>query len=324
MNILGIETTCDETSLALVQDGQFILNETTVSQILKHREFGGVVPDLGAREHLKNLSEIGDKFLEEIKDYKIDAVAVATKVGLPPALQVGESYAQGLSKSLGVPLIKVHHGIAHLWGVFIDKSFEEKPEFPFLGLIVSGKHTHLVDMQSPTDYEILGETLDDAVGEAFDKVARMLGLPYPGGPEIERVALTGDNKSISFPIPLKDEDTLNFSFSGLKTAVRNYIEKEEKNYTDETKKFFTADVAASFQEAAYSAIVAKVHKAMKETKYKTLVLGGGVAASQRLTDLLFNELGLSGESFDLFVPHREYCTDNASMIAGYAFNLAEN
>lgn len=322
MNILGVETTCDETSLALVQDGVKVLHETTVSQILKHRQYGGVVPDLGAREHLTNLQSIGDEFMREINDHKIDAVAVAAKIGLPPAVQVGEAYAAGLAKSLNVPLIPVNHAVAHIWGTWIDQKFETKPEFPFLGLIVSGGHSQIVQFDSPTSYEVLGDTLDDAVGEAFDKVAAMLKLPYPGGPEVEAMAQLGDELSIKFPIPLKDDDTLNLSFSGLKTAVRNYIAAEEGKYDEKTRKFFVGDVCASFQLSAFTAIANKVLKAMQETKIHELVIGGGVACNQRLVDVLFNRIG-EAHQFDLYVPSKQYCTDNASLIAGYAYNLAE-
>jgi N6-L-threonylcarbamoyladenine synthase len=322
MNILGVETTCDETSLALVRDGMHIERETTVSQILKHRDFGGVVPDLGAREHLSNLEQIGEEFLNEIPLETINAVAIATQVGLPPALQVGESYAKGLAKALGVELIEVHHGIAHLWAAFIDDTIDEKPEFPFLGLIVSGKHSHIVHVRGPNDYEVIGEAIDDAIGEAFDKVAKMLGLPYPGGPEIEKLARIGDEKAIKFPIPLKDEDTLNLSFSGLKTAVRNYIDKERKNYPEAAEKFFLADVAASFQETAFQSILLKLKAAMKQTKLRNLVIGGGVAANQRFIDLLYNDIGNTYKT-NFYFPQTKYCGDNASNIASYAFYMQQ-
>lgn len=325
MNILGIETTCDETSLALVADGQKIIDEITVSQILKHQPYGGVVPDLGAREHLTNLTQIGGEFITKLRSagHSIDAVAVAAKVGLPPAVQVGEAYAAGLSKSLNVPLIPINHVLAHLWGVWVDPSFDEKPVFPLLGLIVSGGHTQLISFDSPTEYEIIGDTLDDAVGEAFDKVASMLKLPYPGGPQIEESAKIGDSQAIDFPVPMKDDERLRFSFSGLKTAVRTYIDKERPKILPEMEKFFVADVAASFQDVAFQSIANKVNQALKETGHKILVIGGGVAANQRLVDVLFREIGNAGHQFDLFVPSLKYCTDNGSLIAGYAFNYAE-
>jgi len=321
MNILGIETTCDETSFALVQDGIKVIHEVTMSQVAKHAQYGGVVPELGAREHVKNIEQLGQKFFDAIKGHTIDAVAVASKVGLPPAVQVGESYANALAQALQVPLIPVNHVIAHVWGVWIDESFIEKPTFPFLGLIVSGGHTQLVTFSSPTEFDIIGETLDDAVGESFDKVASMLGLPYPGGPEIERVAEKGDSKAVTFTIPLEHEDSLNFSFAGLKTAVRTYIEKELPKQHDTYKDYFIADVAASFQLTAFTHLAQKVEKAIKQTGYTQLVVGGGVAASQRLTDILFSYFEEKEMKVQLFVPNRKFCTDNASIIAGYASNL---
>ena len=323
MNIVGIETTCDETSFALVQDGTKILHEVTMSQIAKHAPYGGVVPELGAREHVKNIEQLGEKFFKDIAAHKIDAIAVAAKVGLPPAVQVGEAYANALAKAMKVPLIPINHVIAHLWGVWIDEAFTVKPSYPFLGLVVSGGHTQIISVQSATSYEILGETLDDAVGEAFDKVASMLGLPYPGGPEIERVAEKGDSKAVPFTIPLEHEDTIQFSFAGLKTAVRTYVEKELPKQHEVYKPYFIADVAASFQWAAFTHIAQKVEKALAMTGYTEVVVGGGVAASQRLTDILYSYLTEKETKFTLFVPNRKYCTDNASVIAGYAYNNPE-
>jgi len=323
MNILGVETTCDETSLAIVSNGRTIVQEVTITQIEKHKQYGGVVPDLGAREHLTNLQQMGEEFLKQASGIKIDAVAVASKFGLPPAVQVGEAYAAGLAKALKVPLIPVHHGMAHMWGVWIDSAFAEKPQFPLLGLIISGGHTHLIAFESATEYEVLGKTQDDAIGEAFDKVAAMLGLPYPGGPAVEKLALKGDKFAIEFPVPLRGDKTLNFSFAGLKTAVRQYIESEQDKYPEGVARdYFKADVAASFQHAASSHIADKVIDALKETKFKTLVLGGGVACNQFLIDHLFNNV-VRELNIDLLVPALKYCTDNASLIAGYAFNYAD-
>jgi len=323
MNILGIETTCDETSLAIVSNGRIIIQDITISQIEKHKQYGGVVPDLGAREHLTNLTQMGKDFLEKASGIKIDAVAVSSKIGLPPAVQVGEAYAAGLAKSLKVPLIPVNHVVAHMWGVWVDKAFELKPEFPLLALIVSGGHTQIMAFDNPEDYEVLGKTQDDAMGEAFDKVASMLGLPYPGGPAIEKAALTGDRLAIPFPVPLKNVNTMNFSFAGLKTSVRQYIEKERDIYPEgPARDYFTSDVAASFQQAACEHIAEKVLLAIKDTKYKTLVLGGGVACNQFLIDYLYNNV-VAETSLDLLVPALPFCTDNAAMIAGYAYNLVE-
>lgn len=324
MNILGIETTCDETSFALVQDGTKILHEVTMSQVAKHAPYGGVIPELGAREHVKNIEQLGTTFFDAIKGKKVDAVAVAAKVGLPPAVQVGESYAHALAQALQVPIIPVNHVVAHVWGVWIDDAFTTKPEFPFLGLIVSGGHTQLVTFSSPTEFDIIGETLDDAIGEAFDKVASILGLPYPGGPEIERVSEKGDSHAVQLTIPLEHDDTLNFSFAGLKTAVRTYVEKELPKQHETYKEYFISDVAASFQRVAFTHIAQKLEKAIAKTGYKQVVVGGGVAASQRLTDILYSYLHEKELEVELFVPNRRYCTDNASVIAGYASNLVES
>lgn len=321
MHILGIETTCDETSLALVENGTTIIAEVTLSQVEQHAPYGGVVPELGAREHIKNIEALGANFFAAIEGYPLDAVAVASKVGLPPAVQVGESYAHAIAHARQIPLIPVNHVVAHIWGVWIDKAFESKPSFPFLGLIVSGGHTQLVHFESPTTFDILGSTLDDAVGESFDKVAAMLSLPYPGGPQIEKLAAKGDSHVVKLPIPLEGDATLNFSFAGLKTAVRTYIEKEMPQQDPIYVPYFKADVAASFQRIAFTHIAQKVEKALKQTGLKQLVIGGGVAASQNLTDVLFSYLTEKEIPFELFVPNRKYCTDNASVIAGYAHNL---
>jgi len=272
---------------------------------------------------VKNIEQLGGKFFEDIKGNTISAIAVASKVGLPPAVQVGESYAHALAQALQVPLIPINHVVAHVCGIWVDDSFIVKPTFPFLGLIVSGGHTQLIDFSSPTEFDILGETLDDAIGEAFDKVASVLGLPYPGGPEIERVSEKGDSHAVTLPIPLEHDDSMNFSFAGLKTAVRTYVEKELPKQHETYKEFFVADVAASFQRVAFTHIAQKAEKTLKQTGYKQLVVGGGVASSQRLTDILFSYFEEKEIKVELFVPNRKYCTDNASVIAGYASNLLE-
>lgn len=321
MTILGIETTCDETALAIISDDR-IVDEVTISQILKHAPYGGVVPDLGAREHLNNLTKFGGEFLTR-NNVKLDAIAVASKIGLPPAVQVGEAYANGLANALKVPLIPINHVIAHTWGVFVDPVFTEKPQFPFLALIVSGGHTQILKLTSPIEHEILGTTIDDAIGEAFDKVAHMLGLPYPGGPAVEKAAEKGARLSKPFPIPLKGEDTMNFSFSGLKTAVRVYIEKnmpKEEQY----KPYFVADACAEFQRSAFAQINERVAKAIEQTGIQTLVVGGGVAANQSLINALatlYLEKGWDTEK--LFVPNIKYCTDNAAVIASYALAVTK-
>ncbi len=319
--ILGVETTCDETSLALVKNGTDIIEEITISQAKKHAKHGGVVPELAAREHIKNLKQLAPDFFRNIKTYipRINAVAVAAKIGLPPAVAVGESYALGLATKLQVPLLEINHVIAHIWGVWVDKDFIVKPDFPFLGLIVSGGHTILAKFETPTQYTILGQTLDDAAGETFDKVAKLLNLGYPGGPIIEKTAKQGDELAYEFPIPLKDSNDYNFSFSGLKTSVLYFVKKNKGLVPEYMQEFFVADVAASFQYTIIKALVKKVYKALKEHNLKTLVIGGGVAANQRLLDLLYQET--KDLDIQIFAPHIPYAGDNASLIAGYAYNF---
>lgn len=319
--IIGIESTCDETSIALVKNGTEIISEYTLSQVKKHAKYGGVVPELAAREHIKNFNFLGNQFFKDIKDKLnlVSAIAVAANVGLPPAVSVGEAYAIGLSKALKKPLIKINHVFAHIWGVWVDPEFVVKPTFPFLGLIVSGGHTLLAKFDTPTEYKILGQTVDDAVGETFDKVARILGLGYPGGPAIEQTAKIGDEFAYQFPVPLKDSDDYNFSFSGLKTAVRYFVEKNKHLVPEYMLKYFNADVAASFQYAILTALVTKVKKAIEETGLKTVVLGGGVSANQRLIDILAQATVDKGVA--LYVPHLKYTGDNAALIAGYAYNF---
>ncbi len=318
--ILGVESTCDETSLALVKNGTEVIEEITISQAKKHAKYGGVVPELAAREHINNFQFLGNEFMHKISKYKknISAVAVAAKIGLPPAVQVGEAYAKGLSVALQKPLIEINHVIAHYWGVWVDPAFVTKPDFPLLALIVSGGHTMLVKFESPLKYKILGQTIDDAAGESFDKVAQMLDLGYPGGPIIEKQAMLGDEFTYKFPIPLKDSDDFNFSFSGLKTSVRYFIEKNLASVPEYMRKYFKQDVAAAFQYSITTALATKVRKALTETNLKTLVFGGGVAANQKLLDRIYNET--QDLNINIFAPHLKYCGDNASLIAGFAYN----
>ena len=319
--ILGVETTCDETSLGLVKDGTDVIEEITLSQAKKHAKYGGVVPELAAREHIKNLSKLGPTFFSLIEKYipKISAVAVAAKIGLPPAVQVGEAYAVGLSKALGVPLIEINHVIAHIWGVWVDSAFYPKPEFPVIGVILSGGHSIIAKFNSPRDYKILGQTLDDAAGESFDKVAALMELGYPGGPIIEEYAKYGDEYAYEFPVPMKDSDNYDLSFSGLKTAVRYFYEDNIRKVPEYMHKYFKQDIAAAFQRSLFMSIAYKVRKAVQDTGIKNIVLGGGVAANQRLLDILYNQL--KDLNVVIYAPHLRYCGDNASLIAGYAYNF---
>lgn len=336
IHILGIETTCDETSLALVKDGVQVIEQITLSQAKQHAQYGGVVPELAAREHLNNLKNITPIFLEKIKNYPINYIAVSTKIGLPPAVKVGESFAVGLSKSLNVPLIKVNHVLAHIWGVWVDNSVWPKPNFPFLGVIISGGHTQLAIFESPTKFKIIGETIDDAIGETFDKVARILGYGYPGGPAIEKYAKQGDSTAFQLPMPLENthhnHGQYNMSFAGLKTAVLNLHNKQKQKYNTISEQhpntgakhymhYIKTDIAASFQDTAFLHLIDKILLALKNNKLKTIVFGGGVSANNRLYDLLWQQLTKQNIKVFIYAPSIKYCTDNASLIAGYAINL---
>jgi len=317
--ILGIETTCDETSFAIVEDGQKVLYMTTISQAKKHSQFGGVVPELAAREHIINIETMFSDVLDKALKYKPTHIAVASEIGLPPAVKTGESFALGASVFSGLPLIEVNHVIAHIWGVWLDDSFKQKPQFPLLGVILSGGHSMVLRFESPTKYKVLVQTLDDAIGEVFDKVARHMGLEYPGGPEIERRAQQGDEYAIDLPTPLQSEDRLAFSFSGLKTSTTKAYDYYMTNSFDLYKEFVVNDIAASFQRVAFEHVAQKVTKIIKDTGLTQVVLGGGVTANHRLVDILGREVSKLGAS--LYVPSLKYTGDNGALVAGYAYNL---
>lgn len=314
MKILSIETSCDETAIALVEAKggknapKFKVHKNLVtSQINIHRPFGGVVPNLAKREHIKNLPILLDQIGTEKDLQKIDALAVTVGPGLEPALWTGIEFSKTLSKRLKKPLIGANHLEGHLYSFLLDH--KGKLEFPALGLIVSGGHTILLLMKSLTEWKKLGETRDDAVGEAFDKVARLLELPYPGGPEVEKLAKHGDVNAIPFPRPMMHTKDYDFSYSGLKTAVLYYLRDNKKS-----KK---ADVAASFQEAAFEVLISKTMKAAKEFGAKSVILAGGVAASKTLREML--SVATKENQLKLLVPGFEFNTDNAAMIAAGAY-----
>ena len=342
MLILGIETTCDETGAAVVKDGREILSNVTASQIDIHKKYGGVVPEIAARKHLEALPIVVERALAEAKVTKdqIDAVAVANEPGLPPALAVGVSYASGLSLSLGKPLIPVNHLEAHVhanWLTFNiggEKTIESyaKVEYPYLCLLVSGGHTELLLVNSPTKYTVVGETHDDAAGEAFDKVARMLDLPYPGGVQVDRISKDGDQAAYDFPRPMIKNGDLDFSFSGLKTAVsiklkelekaqsydfKNMNEKKAQEIKKELRANLSADIAASFQEAVVDVLVYKTVDAAHELGVGLVAMAGGVAANSRLREKMTLETSRLG--YELRFPELPLCVDNAAMIAGRGF-----
>lgn len=306
---LAIETSCDETAVAILENGRKVLSNHIYTQIEIHKKFGGVVPEVASRNHLDQISLVVDKALSEAGTTfaEIDHVAVTYGPGLVGALLVGLSTAKALSYAMKVPLIPVNHIEGHIAANYIAHPDLEPP---FLCLIVSGGHTHLVEVKDYTTFKIVGRTRDDAAGEAFDKVARTLGLGYPGGPVVDAMAKNGDKNAVVFPMAMMGEDHLDFSFSGLKSAVLNYLNSAKMK--GETP--VVEDVCASFQAAVVGALKGKTERALKQLGYKKLVLAGGVAANSALREDL-----LSIEGVEVFYPPLSLCTDNAAMIgcAGY-------
>jgi len=309
--ILGIETSCDETSIGIVRNGRDVLANTISSSANIQREFGGVVPEVAARKQLDYILPTLDLALKEanIEKINIDAVAVSYGPGLEGSLLVGLIAAKAISFILNIPLIGINHLEGHIFSPLPD--FPELSP-PFLSLLVSGGHTMIVDVEDYGVYEVLGDTLDDAAGEAFDKVAKLLGLGYPGGPIIDKMAKHGNPNAISFPRANTGKDSLDFSFSGLKTAVRLFYEKNKDNFKIE-------DIVASFQEAVVDTIITRVERAVKKTGKRQVVLGGGVSANSRLRTKL-KELSLK-LGFELYLPSLKMCTDNGAMIGviGYYY-----
>ena len=305
MITLGIETSCDETAVALFDSNKGLIGESVFSQIDLHSEYGGVIPELASRDHCKKIIQIYKHALGTLDPNEIDYVAYTAGPGLLGALLIGENFAQGLALSLNKPLIPVNHLEAHLMAPFLD---EEKVEFPFLTLLVSGGHSLIIDVQGFNQYKILGQSRDDAVGEAFDKVAKLIGLGYPGGPEIERIAESGNPMAFNFPQPMLHSSDYDFSFSGLKTAVL-YAVQDMGEINSQTQ----ADIAASFQHAATEVLVKKIIKALEDTGRESIVLAGGVAANKLLRSKI--SLLKSKLNVDVLYPPLSHCTDNAAMIA---------
>ncbi len=301
--VLGIETSCDETAAACVMGGFDVLSSVVSTQIDLHARYGGVVPEIASRAHLELVVPVMAQAIVEagIEDSRVNAVAATVGPGLVGALLVGVSAAKALSLAWGVPFIGVNHMEAHLYASFLE---DPTLELPLVVLLVSGGHTMLVSMEGHGRYRLLGQTIDDAAGEAFDKVARFLGLGYPGGPAIDLAAMDGDPEAINFPRSML-HDGLDFSFSGLKTSVVNYVRKNPDVSAE--------DVSASFQQAVVDVLVEKARRAAKQVGAKALALGGGVAANSALREQFLDactEDGLHG-----FLPSRSMCTDNAAMIA---------
>ncbi|HEX9877016.1 MAG TPA: tRNA (adenosine(37)-N6)-threonylcarbamoyltransferase complex transferase subunit TsaD [Gammaproteobacteria bacterium] len=311
VKVLGIETSCDETGVAVYASGRGLLAEALFSQVEIHKPFGGVVPELASRDHAARLAPMIRAVVGEaqITLEDLDAVAYAAGPGLIGALMVGASLGASLALALAIPAVPVHHMEAHLLAAMLETP---RPEFPFIALLVSGGHTQLVRVRGHGDYETLGNTLDDAAGEAFDKVARLLSLPYPGGPALAALAERGDAAAFAFPRPLKSRG-LDMSFSGLKTAVRLELEKRRGGDGVAPSPSLHADVAASFQAAVVDTLVTKCLRAVDETGIRQLVIAGGVGANTALRE----ELRLQGERHGIVVhyPRPGLCTDNGAMIA---------
>ena len=306
MKILGIETSCDETGVAIFDtESNSIVSEQLYSQASKHAMYGGVVPELASRDHLKKLIPLINLTINEsgFSLQELDGIAYTAGPGLRGPLLIGASTAKAMALSLNKPSIGVHHMEAHL---LINLLENPAPSFPFLTLLISGGHCLLINAKSLGVYEIIGQTLDDAVGEAFDKVAKILDLGYPGGPKIEALSNQGNSLAYDFPRPMTNKDNFDFSFSGLKTAV--YYEYKKIDQISESQK---ADIAASFQEAVADTLLSKTKKALENTGLTELVIGGGVASNKYIRDRLVT--GLSNKN--IFFPPIERCTDNGAMIA---------
>ena len=339
--ILGIETSCDETAASVVEDGRHVLSNLIYSQHELHRQYQGVVPEIASRAHLERIGPVIDEALQQADTTldQIDAVAVGNRPGLIGSLIVGVSAAKAIAWLTSKPLIGVNHVEAHLHAAALVRSTKSKkpqfsipnPQFPALGLIVSGGHTSLYELSSPSSMWLLGRTIDDAVGEAFDKAAVILGLPYPGGPAIDQLAVQGDPTAYKLPRPLLGPDRLDFSFSGLKTALlytvrgkpqphgsQTHFKRSSEDLTDTQR----ADLAASFQAAAVETLVLKMDRAIRRLTVEgrlpgSLIIGGGVSANSLLRKRAV-ELGVK-HGLDVHIPDLEYCLDNAAMIASLAY-----
>jgi N6-L-threonylcarbamoyladenine synthase len=319
MKILGIETSCDETAASIVKDGRSILSQVVVSSLNKHKKYGGIIPEIASRRQLECINVVVKKAVSDaqlcLND--IDAIAVTISPGLIGSLLVGISFARSLSFALGKPLIEVDHIKAHLYANFLvnktEKNKEDIPQLPAIGLVVSGGHTSLYLIKKFNQFELLGHTVDDAVGEAFDKVSRILKTGYPGGPAIDRLAKKGEHTKLRFNCALL-EGTRNFSFSGIKTAVLYY----HREHGDD-KDFSIPEVAYAFQDSVVSVLVKKSISVCQKLKIRTLVVGGGVAANSSLRNRLVDE-SMSKDIHAHFPPHN-LCMDNAAMIAGLGYHM---
>ena len=311
MVILGIETSCDDTATALVRDGRFVVSSVSTNQDAFHAKYGGIVPEIASRQHVALLSAAVDDALgrANMRLRDVDAIAVTRGPGLIGSLVVGVAAAKALAFAADKPLYAVNHLHGHIFAPFLDR--DEAPPYPFLALLVSGGHSQLVDVRSATQMRIIGRTRDDAAGEAYDKTARLLGLPYPGGAQLDALARNGNPKAHAFPRHRPDAGTLDLSFSGLKTSVRYFLESGAGRDAD------PADVAASFQAAVIDVLMARVDGAFASGDYRALVVSGGVAANSELQARV--QAWSARHGVPAFIPPPKYCTDNAAMIAAAAY-----
>jgi len=306
MKVLGIETSCDETGLAIYDTSRGLLAHSLHSQVSLHEAYGGVVPELASRDHIRRVLPLAERVLAQARCgvAELDGIAYTQGPGLAGALLVGASIASALASAMGKPVIGVHHLEGHLLSPLLC---DPKPAFPFLALLVSGGHSQFFAVQGVGDYELLGDTVDDAAGEAFDKTAKLLGLPYPGGPALEELAKQGRRGALELPRPMLDSGDLNLSFSGLKTAVLTLVRKEPLS---EQRK---ADLARAFEDAVVDVLVAKAMAAVEATSLGRLVVAGGVGANRSLRDAL--GAAMKQGQVELFFPEFQFCTDNGAMIA---------
>lgn len=310
MKVLGIESSCDETGIALYDSEKGLLADALYSQIDMHNDYGGVVPELASRDHIRRVLPLIDDVLAQsgVDKQAIDAIAYTRGPGLMGALLVGGCVAKALAFALDVPAIGIHHMEGHLLAPMLEAV---PPVFPFVALLVSGGHTQLIEVKGIGEYRLLGESLDDAAGEAFDKAALMLGLDYPGGPRIAAAAEKGDSRRFTFPRPMIARPGLDFSFSGLKTFTLNTVEAHKID--DSVSEQTTADIARAFEDAVVDTLTIKCKRALKETGLKRLVIAGGVSANKRLRECL--KTMTRKEGAEIFYPRQDFCTDNGAMIA---------
>ncbi len=314
MLLLAIESSCDETAAAVLQDGINLLSSVVDSQILVHSPYGGVVPELASRRHIETIYPVVDQALKQaaIRLDQLDVIAVTQGPGLVGSLLIGMSFAKAIAYVENLPCIGVNHMAGHLLSVFLG---DNHPSFPYIALVASGGHSSLYLVDDPLSYKQIGQTRDDAAGEAFDKVAKLLGLGYPGGPIISEKAEKGNPDAISFPRAWLNTDSLDFSFSGLKTAVVNYVNRASQK----EEELNIPDICASFQEAVADVLVEKTIRAAKKSGVSQIVLAGGVGANQRLREHL--TLRCRDENIAVFLPPKHFCTDNAAMIAIAGYHL---